>query len=285
MSQFSFDVGLADFQRYVLDNSFQVPVLVDFWAEWCQPCQTLKPMLEKLADEYRGAFLLAKVNADREPELAGHLQVRSLPTVMLIRDGQIVETLVGAQPESAYRKLVDLYKARPSDAVLEQVEALWQQDRQAEAIALLREGVAQLPDELDLQVALASKLLEQGGFDEAGQLLRALPANVQLVEPVAGLLKRLEFQQAAPVGVDTAEFERRLEVRPDDHAARRELAQALVGNGDYEGAASQFLELMRRDRGYGDDAGRKGLLGVFEVLGGEHPVTLAYRRRMMSLLY
>lgn len=285
MSQFSFDVGLADFQRFVIDNSFHAPVLVDFWADWCQPCRTLGPLLEKLAQEYQGAFLLAKINADREQALAAHLGVRSLPTVLVVRDGQIVETLTGAQPESAYRQVIDTYRARIADKVLEQAEAAWHEGRQDDALTLLREGLAQDPGDPDMKVSLAAKLVERESFLEAGKLLRSLPENLHKVEPVAGLLARVAAAEATPKSVDTSAFDKRLAINPDDHAVRLALAAALFEAGDYERAAEQYLEAFRRDRTFENGAARQGLFKLFETLGNEHPLVAVYRRRLASLLY
>ena len=114
-SPYVFDVDQHNFASVVVENSQRAPVLVDFWADWCQPCQTLTPLLTKLAQEYRGGFILAKVNADAEQGLAGHFRVRSLPTVMVVWQGQIVDQIVGVQPESAYRAVIDQLRANPGD--------------------------------------------------------------------------------------------------------------------------------------------------------------------------
>lgn len=280
-----FDVRLNDFQRFVIDNSFEVPVLVDFWADWCEPCRTLGPMLERLATEYAGAFLLAKINADSEQAIASHFNVRSLPTVMVVRDGQIVDMLAGVQPESEYRKRIDAYRPRAADAILDAAEQLWLSGRQDEALQTLRDGIAQEPAELDLKVALAAKLLETGEMLESGRLLRALPEAIQKTEPVPQLLAHLATLEAAAPKADFSAQEARLATDPNAHAVRLALANELQEVGEYEAAATHFLELMRRDRSFGDDAGRKGLIALFELLGPEHPLTGTYRRRMASLLY
>ncbi len=178
-SPYIFEVDQFNFATLVVENSQHVPVLVDFWADWCQPCQVLMPMLAKLAQEYRGGFLLAKVNTDVEQALAGHFRVRSLPTVIVVWQGQIVEQLVGVQPESAYRALIDRFQSqRPGGASLqEQIEMLWQEGQKEEVIDLLREALVDQPDSSELKVMLADKLLQLGRDVEARPLLQSLPED------------------------------------------------------------------------------------------------------------
>ena len=130
MSQFSFDVALEDFEAKVLQASLEVPVVVDFWAPWCGPCQTLKPMLEKLAEEYKGRFLLAKVNSDENPELAGHFGVRSIPSIKVVYQGQLVDEFNGALPEGKVREFLDRIALPGGNET----------DLRAEAAALVGEG-------------------------------------------------------------------------------------------------------------------------------------------------
>lgn len=282
---YHFDVGIQTFQPYVIDNSMQVPVLVDFRATWSEPSRTLGTLLERLAAEYRGDFLLATVDADREPQIVQHFGVRSLPTVLVVFQGQIVDAIVGPQPESEYRKRIDLYRPRAADKVLAEAEQLWQSGEREAAVRRLLEGLREDPAEADLQVSLAAKLLDLGRYVEAGRILRKLPEELQKTDPVPELLARLEVAESAPKGIDTSPLEARLAADADDHAARLELAEALLGANDYEAAAAHYLELMRRSRAFGEDAGRQGLLKLFELLGNEHPVTGTFRRRMASLLY
>ncbi len=284
-SPYVFEVTQHNFAAVVVENSQRVPVLVDFWADWCQPCQTLTPLLTKLAQEYRGGFILAKVNADAEQGLAGHFRVRSLPTVMVVWQGQIVDQMVGVQPKSAYRAVIDQLRASPGDQIVEQVNALWQHGRQKQAIELLREALKHDPDRVELKVTLADKLIQLDHGEEARTLLQSLPAEERDRQPASGLLARLQFADLAQGAPDLATLEAQVRTKPDDCAARRQLAARYVLAGDYEAALEQFMDILRRDPKFGDEAGRKGLIALFEMLGNENPLVIAYRRRMFSLLH
>lgn len=284
-SPYVFEVNQHNFAAVVVENSQRVPVLVDFWADWCQPCRTLTPLLTKLAQEYRGGFILAKINADAEQALAGHFRVRSLPTVMVVWQGQIVDQLVGVQPESAYRAVIDQLRASPADRILEQVNALWQRGRQKQAVDLLREALKQEPDRIELKVALADKLMQLDRSEEARTLLQSLPADERDRQPASGLLARLQFADLTQSAPDLAALEARVRAHPDDCAARRQLAARYVLAGEYEAALEQFMDILRRHPQFEDGAGRKGLIALFEMLGNDHPLVSVYRRRMFSLLH
>ncbi|HRD48164.1 MAG: thioredoxin [Candidatus Competibacter sp.] len=284
-SPYVFEVNQHNFASVVVENSQRAPVLVDFWADWCQPCKTLTPLLTKLAQEYRGGVILAKVNADAEQALAAHFQVRSLPTVMVVWQGQIVEQLVGLKPESAYRAVIDQLRAKPGDLILEQVETLWQQGRQKQAVELLGEALKQEPDSVELKVALAEKLLQLDRGEKARVLLQSLPAEEQNRQPASGLLARLQFADLAQGAPDLAQLEIQVRAKPDDYAARRQLAARYVLAGDYEAALEQFMDILRRNPQFEEGAGRKGLIAMFEMLGNENPLVITYRRRMFSLLH
>ena len=286
-SPYVIEVNQRNFAQ-VVESSQRVPVLVDFWADWCQPCQTLTPLLTKLAQEYRGGFILAKINADAEQALAAHFRVRSLPTVMVVWQGQIVEQLVGLQPEAAYRQIIDQFGAAPEasgDLIGEQVEVLWQRGRQKQAIELLRDALKQEPDSVQLKIMLADKLLQLDRGEEARTLLQSLPAEERDRQPASGLLARLQFADLAQGAPDLAALTAQVATKPDDCAARRQLAARHVLAGNPEAALEQFMDILRRNPQFEDGAGRKGLIAIFEMLGNEDPLVTTYRRRMFSLLH
>jgi putative thioredoxin len=283
-SPYILDVTQHNFAA-VVENSQRVPVLVDFWADWCQPCQTLTPLLTKLAQEYRGGFILAKINTDVEQGLAQHFRVRSLPTVMVVWQGQIVEQMVGVQPESAYREVIDRFRADPGDQIRDQVELLWQRGHHKQVIELLREALGHDPDSVELKVILAEKLLQLDKEEEARSLLQSLPAEERDRQPASGLLARLRFADLARGAPDLTALVAALWKNPADCAARRQLAARYVLAGDYEAALEQFMDILRRDPKFEDEAGRKGLIAIFEMLGNENPLVVTYRRRMFSLLH
>jgi putative thioredoxin len=204
---------------------------------------------------------------------------------MVVWQGQIVDQMVGVQPESAYRAVIDQLRASPGDQIVEQVNALWQHGRQKQAIELLREALKHDPDRVELKVTLADKLIQLDRGEEARTLLQSLPAEERDRQPASGLLARLQFADLAQGAPDLATLEAQVRTKPDDCAARRQLAARYVLAGDYEAALEQFMDILRRDPKFGDEAGRKGLIALFEMLGNENPLVIAYRRRMFSLLH
>jgi len=283
MSQFSFDVSIEEFEAKVLQASLQVPVVVDFWAPWCGPCQTLKPMLEKLADEYKGRFLLAKVNSDENPELAGHFGVRSIPSVKVVFQGQLVDEFNGALPEGQVREFLDriALPAGENSNPREEAAALVGEGRLEEALAKLVEASQANPQDQAVQLDAIDVLMQLGRNDEAAQLL----AGEYKDEPdrAAALRARLALAQGA---TDTEPLEAKLATNPDDHATRLELAKAYAAQSRFREALEAALEVVRRDRFFDEGAGRKALLQFFEALAGEQYDDLVreYRRKLSAAL-
>lgn len=283
MSQFSFDVSIEEFEVKVLQASLQVPVVVDFWAPWCGPCQTLKPMLEKLAEEYQGRFLLAKVNSDEYPQLAGHFGVRSIPSVKVVFQGQLVDEFNGALPEGQVRQFLDriALPAGENANPREEAAALAAEGRFEEALAKLVEASQANPQDQAVQLDAIEVLMHLGRNDEAAQLL----AGEFKDEPErAGALRaRLALTQGA---ADTEPLEAKLAANPDDHATRLELAKAYAAQSRFREALDAALEVVRRDRFFDEGAGRKALLQFFEALAGEQYDDLVreYRRKLSAAL-
>ncbi|MFZ5536353.1 MAG: thioredoxin [Pseudomonadota bacterium] len=285
MSSFVFDVTEQDFAEKVIQASHERPVLVDFWAAWCQPCQILKPLLKKVAEGYNGDVHLAYVDTDQEQMLAAQFGIRSLPTVMLFKDGRAVDQFMGAQPEGAIRKLIDKHIVRESDLLLKQAMGFLEQGEEEAAVEMLKQANRIDPKNTAVLFALARFAAHSGNFDEALAILEAIPDEA----PEAGMARELKAQigfarQAKEAG-DMGELLGRISHDPADLEARQKLATVLIGQGQHEAAMEQFLEIMKRDRAFGDDAGRKGLLQLFEMLGNEHPLVSTYRRRMFSLMH
>ena len=268
----------------VMEASFQVPVLIDFWASWCQPCQVLMPILARLADEYQGKFLLGKLNTEDEQEIAAQFGIRSIPNVKLFRNGQPVDEFMGALPERAVREFLDRHVARESDSSVENArEKLAAGDADA-AIALLIEARETDPDNPRISLALAEAQAASGDITAAEETLDSLPANERDKPEVAALRGHLFFEGQAAGAPAASELEARLAADPDDLEALHQLALRKVVAQDYDSAMDLLLALMKKHRSYGDDAGRNALLKVFELLGDD-PRVSQYRRRMASLLY
>ena len=278
------DVTAGDFQSAVIEESFRRPVLVDFWAGWCAPCKTLMPVLAKLVQDYGGRFRLAKVNSDEQQGLAGQFGVRSLPTVMCFRNGRPVEQFMGVQPESVIRAMIDKYVERPSDRIRQQALAKLEGGDATGAVVDLRTALAEDPDHHVLKIDLARALLQAGDAADAEQQLNLLPMDVHEQDAVKQLRARLVFAKSVNGG-DLRALEQAARDKADDPEALEHLAAAYMVAGRSQEAMELYLKLMQRHRSYRDNAGHKGLLAAFEVLGPRHELVNQYRRKMVSLLY
>jgi putative thioredoxin len=280
------EVGDHNFETEVLQQSLQRPVLVDFWASWCAPCKALTPVLEKLAADYGGAFVLAKINSDEQQQLAMQCGIRSLPTVMLIKDGQIADGFVGAQPESAIRALLEKHAIQPL-ASLEQPEVSVSErlggDR-LQAIAALKAMLAEQPGDEAAILELSGLLIAEGSFSEAGQWMATLGGEKAGSTQAQGLQAALRLA-AQLEGVPADEVLRaRVETNARDSEAHYGLALREVLRGEAEAGLERLLGIVTRDRKYGDDAARKAMVEVFAMLGGSGPLVKQYRSRLYSAM-
>ena len=281
-----FDASLAAFEQEVIQRSRQVPVLVDFWAAWCGPCKTLGPILERLAAEYKGGFVLAKVDVDAEQQLAGYFQIKSIPTVMLLKDGQIVDGFPGALPEGQLREFLRHHgieakaeAAAPEDATAAPVAT----DPHAELMRL-RAGVNAAPDDDGLRLDLALALLATGSAAEAETILDALPANLAADDRALRARARLGFAAQLKDAPPREPLQAAIAADPGDLLARHLLGVRLLVEGDEAAALDQFLEILRRDRAWEDQRAKRSLIEAFRVVEDADLVGNA-RRRMASLLF
>ncbi len=282
-SPFIIDVTQENYQQ-VMEASSGVPVLLDFWASWCQPCQVLMPILARLAEEYQGKFLLGKLNTEEQQEIAAQFGIRSIPTVKLFRDGQPVDEFMGALPEQAVREFLDRHVARESDAQVALARERLLAGSANDAIALLNEARQADPDNPRVALTLAEAQAAMGDVVAAEATLDSLPANEQDKPEVATLRSHLYFEGQVAGAPAATELEARLAADPGDTQALYQLALRKVIEQDYETAMELLLQLMQKDRSFGDDAGRRVLLKVFELLGDD-PRVGGYRRRMAGLLH
>lgn len=283
-SPYIVEITADNYQQIVIEGSVQVPVLVDFWADWCQPCKTLMPMLAKLADEYRGKFILAKVNTEQHQELAAQFGIRSIPTVKLFRNGQPVDEFSGALPEEQVRQFLDQHIPRESDHAVAQAQQLLLQEDPDAALALLTQAQADDPANHNISLALAQIFAAMGDAESAETVLHKLPQEIQEREDVIQLLRQLHFDSISKGIPEQAELEQRLAANENDSEARYQLATHKINKQEYEAALELLLTLMRKDRQYDEDAARKTMLQIFELLGDD-PLVPRYRSKMMSLIY
>lgn len=289
MSQpFIFDVeGSEAFDQQVIENSFVKPILVDFWAEWCAPCKALMPLLEKITTHYNGEFLLAKVNCDIEQETVARFGVRSLPTVVLFKDGQPVDGFAGAQTESQIREMLAKYveePAEPSSTPLEQAQQLFAEGAYAETEALLQEMLQEDNSNEQALILYGRCLIERDALADAEQVLNAVKGDEHKHDLAAARAQLTFLRQSADLP-EVATLKSRLAQNPEDDEAVYQLAIQQLARQQYEPALEALLQLFVRNRSYAEGAAHRTLLQVFELLGSAHPLVTLYRRKLYQVLY
>ena len=287
-SDHALDVNQANFDAEVMQASTRQPVLIDFWADWCAPCKQLKPVLEKLAAEYNGAFRLARIDADQEMALTGMFGIRSLPTVVLIKDGQPLDGFMGAHPESSVREFLQRNGIRPRPGgeqdVAEEAPAVAVQESPGEALARTQSAVAAQPDNDALKLDLALAQMRAGQTEAAAATLDALPANLASDARAQRLRGELELARALASAPDRPALERRVAASAKDYAARDLLAVHQLLGGHAQSALDGWLALLRDAREWEGGLAKKRLLAAFALLDDADLVGQA-RRRMSSLLF
>lgn len=277
-----FDVREDNFEAEVLQASLTTPILVDFWATWCGPCKTLGPMLEKLAAEFNGAFRLAKVDVDKSQQLAGMFGIRSIPTVMLVKDGQILDGFQGALPEGQLREFL-LRHVQPLDgAANDESEAA--PESPEETINRIQQAIAAEPERAELKLDLALALMRAGNADAAETELSSLPANLATDARAVRLRSQLDLARALKGAPSLAELQQRVQADAGDWAARDLLGVRLLLEGDAPAGLDQFLVTLEKARDWNDGQAKKRLLAAFTTLDDAELVG-RYRRRMASLLF
>jgi putative thioredoxin len=277
------DVGDADFERAVIERSATTPVVVDFWAPWCGPCRQLGPVLERLAAEYAGGFVLAKVDIDAAQQVAARYEVRSIPAVVGFRDGEVRAQFVGAQPEPSVRRFLAELIPNEADILADEGDALARRgdvdaakERYEAAIALDARNEHAL-------FGLAQLLAGTGDIEAAQNALELIvpsPENERDVDHLAATLR-----MRADGDGDEATLRERLADDESDLAARIDLGRALGAQGRHEEALTELLDGVKRDPTFRDGAARLAMLDLFEMLGSEHELTNRFRRELARALY
>ena len=284
MTDYIVNINETNASALLIEESHKRPVVVDFWADWCEPCKTLMPLLEKIASEYQGAFLLAKVNADEQPGIAQQLGVRSLPTVMVIQGGQPVDGFAGAQSEQFVRDMLQKYLPKPWDRLLQQgVEAI-ERGEFNEALSPLRQAWQDSRQQHDITLTYAHALIEALRLDEAEALLD----GVRLADQDAGyeqLRAQLEIKREAAKSPEITALEERLAANPEDLDVRYQLGVQYTNTGQFREAMEQLIAILQKDLNHGDGATKRILLDSIASLGKGDPLAVEYQRKLYSLLY
>jgi putative thioredoxin len=286
-ASYIFEAGEANFETDVLQASLQTPVLVDFWATWCGPCKTLGPILEKLAGEYAGAFRLAKVDCDKEQQLAGMFGVRSIPTVVLIQGGQIVDAFSGALPESQVREFLKKHQVEPAARIEAPAQAVADNapaETPQAALARFEQALAAAPDDAGLKLDLALVKARTGDTANAQATLDALPVDLAEDDRARALAALLAMQQSIATIPPAADLLARVERDPRDFEALDGLGVRKLLAGDAADAMQHWLAILATDRAWNEGLARKRLLDAFRIVHDEALVS-ATRRKMSSLLF
>lgn len=282
-SEHTFDATMSTFEAEVIQKSLSTPVLVDFWAPWCGPCQTLGPILERVVESYQGQVLLAKVDTDKEQQLGQAFGIRSLPTVMLFKNGQPVDGFMGLQREPEIRALIERHVGPAPEPELdaEITQDLLDLDTRIEA---LRAKIEAEPEKAEYRQDLAQLLIKAGDADAADAVIAELPEKFHEDKLTLRLRQQIALLRSINDAPNEPELLARLKANPDDHRARHQLATLMLLGGAHETALDLYLDLLKRDRLFDSGLARRSLIAAFDLLEDEELVA-TYRRRMASVLF
>ena len=278
------EVTLENAQQILIEESAKRLVLVDFWADWCAPCKALMPILEALAEEYKGQFLLAKVNADEQPDISAQFGVRSLPTVIMMKDGQPVDAFQGAQTEAEIRAKLDQLLPKVWDALMASAEEKMKAGDFDAALVDLKEAYSESGQDKMIGLVLAQALLQLNRCDEAESVLK----NITLADQDAlyeQLMAQLELAREAAKSPEIIELERQLGEDAKNIDVAYQLALQYSQNHSYEDALELLLGIIERDKNAKEGAVKQAFLDVLAALGKGEPVAVAYQRKFFNLLH
>lgn len=283
-SEWVVDVTEANFATAVLERSKSVPVVIDFWATWCQPCRMLGPVLESLAEEYAGKFVLAKLDTDANPALAMEFQVSSIPLVMAMVGGKIVGQFVGAQPESRIRAYLDQIIPSEADRLLSQAQSTMEMDG-ASARAMYEEVLELDPQNSMALAALAELCLQAGDEAQAAKYAGQVKQGSDGWQKAENVAAQLTFRESARHGGSVEQCRTRVEADPGDLAARLDLANAHAASGDWRDALENLVTVVEKDRQFGSGKPRETMLQIFQIVGPQSQLANEYRSRLSRALY
>ena len=285
MGEWTIDINEKDFEQDVLERSYTVPVVLDFWAPWCGPCRAIGPVLEKLADEQAGKFVLAKVNVDENPALAQSFQISSIPAVKAVKEGAIANEFLGALPEPAIREFVERLMPSEADSLAQQGQDLQAQGKDQGAESLYRAALSKDERQPKALLGLARLLAGKEEHADALALLDRIPPNAREYDEAQQVAAQIRVKQTGANAGEEAAYREKIAADPNDLDARFELAQILAASTRYEEALAEYLKIVKKDRAFRDEGARRAILEIFEVVGARSELADRYRSELAKVLF
>jgi len=278
------DINLENAKQLLVDESFTRPVLIDFWADWCAPCKSLMPILEKLANEYAGAFLLAKVNADEMGMISSQFGVRSLPTVILMKDGQPIDGFAGALPEKEVRELLEKYLPKPWEKFVNEAQAFIMVGDFNAALPLLRQAYEDSKQDAAIACLMAQCHLELNRIDNAEAILATIKMKDQDAH-YEQLLAQVALKKQAAKTPELLALEAALANEPDNLQIAYQLAIQYHAEDAYRPALELLIGIIRKDRNFAEGAAKKTFMDILAALGKGDALAIEFQRKLFTLLY
>ena len=278
------DITPENFQQALIEESMKRLVVVDFWADWCAPCKALMPILEKLANEYNGQFLLAKVNCDEQQAIAAQFGVRSLPTVALLKDGQPVDGFMGAQPESEIRQMLEKHLPKEYEIAYQQAQEKITSGELEEACTLLNAAHLAEPKRSDIALTFADVLIELGNLEAAEAVIGNIPLQDQDAQ-YNQVKAKLELASEAADSPEVKALEDKLQENPDDAQTVIELAVQYNQANRPEEGLELLLGCLRKDLNAADGVAKKAMTDILSALDNANALKAKYQRKLYTLLY
>ncbi|MFM2478462.1 tetratricopeptide repeat protein [Celerinatantimonas sp. MCCC 1A17872] len=282
-AEYIVDITMENAKSILIDRSFETPVVIDFWADWCEPCKDLMPILEKLANEYQGAFTLARVNADAMQPLAGQFGIRSLPTVMIMQNGQPVDGFAGAQPEGAIREILEKYLPKAEDIKLNEAKEFLEANDLANALNAAKEAWDIDSKRTDIHFMYIRALVANNRWEEAKKLLNETKLEDQQAE-YHELLSQVELLEKASDTPQMQALEKRIEQNPEDDELKVQLAVQYTQANRNEDALELLFSMLSKNLDSANGEAKQTFLDIVNTLSGD-PIASKFRRRYFSLLY
>lgn len=280
-----FETDEAHFEADVIDRSYELPVLVDFWAEWCGPCRVIGPVLSRMAEQSGGAWVLAKLDVDTNQNLSMQYGIRGIPAVKAFIDGEVVDEFVGSMPEREIRAFLDNLLPSEADRLAEEAMVSEASDNLAVAESGFRAALAHDPDHPGALLGLGRILFNTGRHAEALEVLERVPHGTPERPNAEAWAAKARFQAESHVTGDETAARRRIADDPDDLDARLDLASQLAAREQYREALEGLLDVMQRDRDAYHDRAHEKMLAIFKALGDDHPLTQEYRPQLAALIW